>query len=290
MSTQEATTETTTTTTKKKTPKRTAAQKRARTKRVRERRQAKAKAKTLQAEQAKTPDPGLFTDDQKGQPAPVAAMQSLVPPGMEVPPSVAPIEPDPLAKGIHLAPDFAQPGKGIEARRWYWCGTFPSVERGEITVAGISFVRIHQTVMPRDATGRSPRFPHIGQCMHLSKVQVEAICERLPYMVYRFHDVWRHYDTTGHGIEALSQDSRRDEKNPEMPHRRGTPIRIMTDAEREMRKKNGVPMNAYHPEALDEALAHHLFIVPCDNQERPMCGQIYPPSVYETGLAWDQED
>jgi hypothetical protein len=116
--------------------------------------------------------------------------------------------------------------------------------------------------------------------MHLSELQIKTIRERLCLSVYRFFGPPppRPILTTGEGIEALEQKSRR-----------GLPLRILTDEEIAVRIKSDLPTTPYMPQQWDEPLACHLFGVLCVNQDRPRSGVEYPPSIAETGLEWPVE-
>jgi len=168
-------------------------------------------------------------------------------------------------------------GEGTIVRHWFWIGTMPSIgDRGSVTVAGIHFPKLHETVSPAPAGGgRSERTGHIGQCIHMSRAQMESITECLPRCVYRFTEPPKDVPGPGEGIEALDQTPRR-----------GRPIRIMTDAEIQVRKSTGVPAIEYSPEEWDEPLVDHIFCVPCYNQDAPRPDVVYPDPISVTGVEW----
>ncbi len=174
-----------------------------------------------------------------------------------------------------VVPDLDRPGMLYSPRVWFWVGTFPTICNAEVTVAGTTFPRTHETVKPREGSSPSIRTPHIGQPMHLSELQINTIKERLRYSMYRFFEPPRSILTTGEGIEALEQKPRK-----------GLPIRILTDEEIAARVKSELPTTPYAPQQWDEFLACHLFAVLCTNQDRPRSGVEYPDSIARLGLEW----
>jgi hypothetical protein len=174
-----------------------------------------------------------------------------------------------------VMPNFDKPGMSYAPRVWFWVGTFPTIECAEVTLGGTTFPRTHETVKPREGNSPSIRTPHIGQPMHLSQVQIEAIKEQLRRSFYRFFEPPRPILTTGEGIEALEQKSRR-----------GNPIRVRTDKEIAERLKSELPTTPFATQQWDEPLACHVFAVLCVNQDRPRSGVEYPRPLSETGLEW----
>ncbi len=183
------------------------------------------------------------------------------------------------SKGKHFQPPaLTGVGKGVAVRRWFWCGMLPSIStRGAVKVGGTTFVKIHETVKAREPGQPSVRTPQIGSVAHLSKADLASIDESLPDCVYRVTDAPREVTGPGEGIEALDQQARR-----------GHPIRIPTDAFIKARRKMSAHVKLYQPEKWDEALADHIFAVPCEDQDKPRVGVVYPLPLSETGLEWPE--
>ena len=176
------------------------------------------------------------------------------------------------------------PPKGIAARRWYWLGTLPTLgKRNDVAIAGTTFPRAHETVLDRQGGQSSRRIPMIGYIGYLSRTQIDLIAERRPWMVMRFTEgPQADLGGPGDGIEVLEG------KDGTQIGRQGHPIRILTDAECARRREDGAPSGAYTPADWDEDLADHVFCVPCESQEQPRPGVVYPQPLSVTGLDWPE--
>ena len=197
-----------------------------------------------------------------------------------------PLETEHVADGESLKVRRDQPHAGVSERRWFWLGSMPSLgAQNGVHVAGHTFPRTHEIVLDRQAGSASERIPHIGYCAQLSRSEIEVIKERLPFMVFRFTDGPEFAPDPGgpgDGIEVL--------RGPlgEQIGRRGYPIRIKSEEEMAMRKKERAPAAQYHPQAWDEDLADHVFCIPCVDQQNPRTGGTYPDPLTVTGLEWPE--
>ena len=170
-------------------------------------------------------------------------------------------------------------GPGVTQKHWYWLGAFPSCPRGFVTIGGVTFCKMHETVFDREGGGRSERIPHLGQCLELSQDQVNSIVRYAKYGIIRFMEPPVDEDYEGLGLEALRSGK----------PRRGHPIRIPRPEEITEREKNGTPVNRYQEREWDEPLAYHVYAVPCEDQERPKCLDEFPEPLSETGITWPSE-
>lgn len=181
-------------------------------------------------------------------------------------------------KGSDLLPDFSSRDM-VLVRHWFWLGILPTLsDRSHLSVAGIAFPASVDKVITRKRQGteHTRRIPTVGQCIPLSKAQIDLLREQLPYCIYRFIDPPREdIQGVGDGIEALDEEPRR-----------GHAIRVYTPESIEARRAAGQPANEYVPEEWDEPLADYLFCIPCENQKRPKCGDEFPEPVSVTGLEW----
>ncbi len=169
---------------------------------------------------------------------------------------------------------------GTVQKLWYWLGAFPSLPRAFVTVGGQTFCKFHETVFDREHGGRSERRAHLGQCIPLSKKQVEMIARHARHGIIRFFEPPREEDFEGCGYESIKSGK----------PRKGHPVRIPRPDEIEAREKNDLPLQLYEEQQFDEPLAWHIYAVLCPNQEHPRGDDIFPEPLSETDIQWPSEE
>jgi hypothetical protein len=157
--------------------------------------------------------------------------------------------------------------KAVATRLRYWCGALKSAPREVVYIAGVDFPKLTEKVSKNPADpSRTQRIPQAGMIHELTVAQVEAIQSRLPHMVARFH---------------LGKDGE---------SRHGKIIRIRSEKELEEYRQAKLPLPIYEPEAGDEPLADHVFMVLCEDQENGQPGTVYPEPLSHTGLEIPGDD
>lgn len=181
------------------------------------------------------------------------------------------------SEGSNVVPPLMPAGS--VKKLWYWLGAFPSLPRSFVTIGGQTFCKYHETVYDREHGGRSERHPHLGQCLELTKTQVEQIALHARHGIIRFLEPPRDEDFEGCGYESIRSGKAR----------LGHPIRIPREDELKARGKNDLPANRYDPQEFDEPIAWHIYAVLCTNQEHPRCEDIFPDPLSETDIRWPSE-
>lgn len=151
----------------------------------------------------------------------------------------------------------------------YWIGVTSDCPGNFLTCGGINFPKITDKMEPDPMKpGSQRRIPEIG-CLHpLTQRQMESIIENIPFCVIRF------------------QEPR---EGQEGKPRKGYPVRIPSPARIEKAKKHGTALPQYIQQPGDEWAAKYMFAVLCDDQENPLRGTSYPPTLAEAGLEWPDE-
>lgn len=181
--------------------------------------------------------------------------------------------------GADLVPDLSRSAPGVTREVFYWVGVFPACPVENLTVAGIAFPKVNEDLRPQPGTNELQRVPHIGGITSLTADKIDTLRERLPRLVLRFRD-------PNPGDEPMAGSGLQDRQRRA---RRGQPIHIPTAAAIEAARKAGRTLPRYVASPNDEPAARYMFAVPCEDQEQPRPGGVYPPSLEETGLDWPEE-
>jgi len=195
----------------------------------------------------------------------------------------------PKRKGLAAPLDAHSPG--VDVLRAYWIGAFPGCVGEGLSIAGVNFPKINEDVKRNSgAKGGTQRIPRLGALVRLDHAKVELIRARLLQQVIRFTEVHRpeEFITDSHGDEKRV-GHQTDAMDYDQPRRKGRPIRIPTETELENARKAGRPLRKYTRGTHDEPAARYLFAQLCTNQEKPVRGEAYPPSLEDADIEWPEE-
>lgn len=189
-----------------------------------------------------------------------------------------------LFGGSDLVPDISGRSNtaGTSRRFRYWVGITASCPVNGIDLAGISFPKVNEQIVPDpNRTGRKRRRLVAGAIVWLTADKIRLMRERLPRTVVRFLDEGAVKDEAGTG-ENIGDVAQRP--------RRGQIITIPTDKELTDRRARGKVARPYVPdEKRDVPAARFMFAVLCEDQDKPEQGEFYPDPLEITGLEWPDE-
>lgn len=171
---------------------------------------------------------------------------------------------------------------GVNRRYRYWVGITPSCPVNGIDLAGLSFPKVNEQIVPDpNRTGQKRRRLVAGAIVWIDEAKIRRLRDRLPRTIIRFSSDDGVLDEPGTG-ENIGDVAQRP--------RRGRVITIPTDEELEDRRKRGKPAHAYRPDPKrDVPAARFMFAQLCENQEHPEQGEYYPDPLETTGLEWPDE-
>ena len=190
----------------------------------------------------------------------------------ETNPAAPGVAPDSTERTLTVAP-LPKVGNVIKKRRFYWLGALPTLPVESVTVAGICFPKMTETihVNPSDPI-RPMRFPRIGDVIALSDEELEHLSRTLPTRIVRL----REFPTESLPAGVELPGTARAERS------RGQVLRLQGNAELEatgrIRKTTLLPD--------DQPLAAFLFLVP-EMTLTPRLhtnGEPRPAPISETGI------
>lgn len=185
-------------------------------------------------------------------------------------------------EGSALVPNLQEHQVGVAKRYTYWVGVLPKAPIESLDVAGVSFPKMNERIIPDPANpGSKRRVPVIGALVHLTRDKLDLLAERIPNTVIRFleEEPVKEEPGTGQNLGDLHQRARR-----------GHLITIPSAEEVQARKERGKATQQYVPRKGDQPAARFMFAVLCKDQDKPERGEFYPDVLEETGLIWPEED
>ena len=169
----------------------------------------------------------------------------------------------------------AEHAHGDDAGFWYWIGITSNAPFSFALLNGVQFSKVTENVMQEGNETR--RFPRIGDVFFLTVSLAERMLRRLPLVVVRRYP-----------NQDVETDAGR-VKNAGNPYRSSTKGHLITitgQAEAaELRAKN-IPIPRYDYDPTDEPVSRYLFAQLCPDQEKPMAGMWYPPSLEEQAFEY----
>jgi hypothetical protein len=185
-----------------------------------------------------------------------------------------------IIAGTALAPRRA-PEIADEAF-WFHVGALPGLPVNCAHVAGVEFPKESETVSVDRIEGRTTRYPHPGAIVRLTRRQVRAIGEALPYKVARF--------ALGPGEDPADAFQKSlDATAPGARPRNGAVLSIPTAAAIAEAKANGSAHGGrlrFIPQAADQPLASLIYCTWLDNESPTpqQKGTPLPEALSITGL------
>lgn len=179
----------------------------------------------------------------------------------------------PKQKLFRVEPDamLANPAahaNGDDAGFWYWIGVTNDAPFAFALLNGVQFSKVTENVVHEGNETR--RIPRIGDVFFLTVSLAERMLRRLPLVVVRRY-----------ANQEVEQDAGR-VKNAGNPYRsstRGHLITITGPAEAAELRAKSIPVPRYDYDPTDEPVSRYLFAELCPDQDNPMAGMWYPPSL-----------
>ncbi len=189
-------------------------------------------------------------------------------------PVATPPDPQTTTPGASLVLDLGKLTKGVIGKYAYWIGALPGAPREHLQIGSIDFPKMEEDVR-LDKRGKTKRREQIGSIRRLTLNQLQRVEGDVPQQIIRFDAAGKSPGGPGDGLEVLDE-----------PRRKGTPMRVPTNANVEKAIKDKFPLRPYSAEVTDEPAARYVFMQLCADQERPQRSDFYPKSLEATGLEW----
>lgn len=184
-------------------------------------------------------------------------------------------------EGSALVPNLSEHQVGIAKRHTYWVGILPKTPVESMAVAGVSFPKMNERIIPDPTNpGGKRRIPVIGALVDLTRDKLDLLAERIPNTVIRFLEEAPVKEEPGTGVNLGDLHQRA---------RRGHLITIPSAEDVETRKARGKATQQYIPREGDQPAARYMFAVLCKDQNKPERGEFYPDVLETTGLVWPED-
>ena len=190
----------------------------------------------------------------------------------ETNPAAPGVAPDSTERTLTVAP-LPKVGNVIKKRRFYWLGALPTLPVESVTVAGICFPKMTETihVNPSDPI-RPMRLPRLGEVVALTDAEIERLAQSLPARVVRLRETL--VEVLPAGVEMPT--------TARVERSRGQVIRLQGNAELEATGR--IRKSVLLPD--DQPLAAFLYLVPelTLSPRLHAHGEPLPAPISETGL------
>lgn len=212
--------------------------------------------------------------------------------------STAKLGPDPAGKAFLPDPELL--AVATTKRYSFWVGVYPACPPDGVVVGAINFPKVSAKLRRPPDSDTYEHFPYIGGIVPMSRAQFDRVCDRMKYQLIRFAEPRNDKQPmAGSKMEDNRVPSKLEvremrENGEAMPpgfYKRkagteGGPVKIPRPEDIKKAKENGRALPGYMAQPYDEPAARYLFCIPCEDQENPRAGEIYPPSIADTGMVW----